>query len=196
MRSLEYSSAAQRFLLDEARRSITHGLEHGVPAPPTVASSESVVASVRACFVTIHVAGELRGCTGSLEAEQPLAHGVVYHAFQSAFGDPRFPALTRRELSALDIEISVLSPLSPVAVASEQELLATLEPHIDGLLLEFGAYRATFLPKVWETLPDPAAFLAHLKHKAGLPVDFWSSQLALYRYQTETFSEKALSTLA
>lgn len=191
MRSAEYSAAAQRFLLDEARRSVAHGLEHGVPAPPASTITEDAVTDVRACFVTLKVAGELRGCTGSLEAEQPLAHGVVYHAFQSAFGDPRFPALTRRELSALDVEISVLSPLSPVRVTSERELLARLQPHVDGLLLEFGAYRATFLPKVWETLPDPADFLAHLKHKAGLPVDFWSSQLTVFRYQTESFSDLA-----
>ena len=190
MRSPEYSPAARRFLLGQARASIAHGIEHGLPAPLSESFPHAEIAEPRACFVTLRRFGELRGCTGSMEAEHPLAHSVVLSAFQTAFEDPRFPPLAHHELDSVDIEISVLSPLEPLSVANEAELMDQLEPLVDGLLLEAGALRSTFLPKVWEQLPDPRDFLAQLKRKAGLPGDYWSASVRAYRYHTETFAEE------
>jgi AmmeMemoRadiSam system protein A len=141
--------------------------------------------------VTLHCGAQLRGCTGSLEARRALAAEVAGNAFQSAFRDPRFHPVEARELDALTVEVSVLSPLERMEVHSETELLATLVPGVHGLVIELGARRATFLPAVWESLPEPRAFLRALKHKAGLPQDLWSDRLAAYRYHTETFGEPA-----
>lgn len=141
-----------------------------------------------ATFVTLRREGELRGCIGALTAKQALALDVVENAVGAALHDPRFFALTAAELAGLRIHISVLSALAPLSFASEQELLTQLRPGVDGLLLELGACRGTFLPSVWETLPAPRDFLHQLKRKAGLPHDYWSADLRISRYTTESFS--------
>jgi AmmeMemoRadiSam system protein A len=110
----------------------------------------------------------LRGCVGSIEARRPLAEDVARNAFLAAFQDSRFDPLSERELAALDIELSVLGAPEPIAFASEAELLRKIEAGRDGLILEQHGRRAVFLPQVWNMLPDPADFLAHLKDKAGL----------------------------
>jgi len=120
-----------------------------------------------------------------LEARRPLAEDVVQNAFAAAFGDPRFPPVTEPEVDKLDIHISVLSPLEEMHFASEADLLRQIRPGIDGLVLEDGPYRGTFLPAVWESLPDKRDFLRHLKIKAGLPPDYWSNTLRVWRYTTE-----------
>ena len=144
--------------------------------------------ALRASFVTLSIEGELRGCCGSLEARQPLAIDVWNNARASAFRDPRFRPLEAWEWSHVDLEVSVLSPLDPVAVRSEAELLARLVPGEDGLVLAWRGSRATFLPKVWEQLRDPVEFLRHLKHKAGWSPDFWAEDLEVWRYFTESVS--------
>jgi len=113
-----------------------------------------------ACFVTLESSGSLRGCIGSLNARRPLAEDVLHNARAAAFDDPRFPPLHGAELAGVEISISVLTPPEPFPVKNEADLLQSLRPGVDGLLLEDGAYRATFLPSVWEQLPTPAAFLA------------------------------------
>ena len=140
-----------------------------------------------ASFVTLKLAGELRGCIGSLEPHRPLALDVAHNARAAAFHDPRFPPLASSEVSGLAVEVSVLSSREPLDAASESEALARLRPRVDGLYLEFGALRATFLPQVWESLPDPADFFGELRRKAGLPPGFWHHGIKLSRYTVEKF---------
>jgi AmmeMemoRadiSam system protein A len=181
-------------LLDRARSSIEAGLTSGKlePAPPTRSSllqEGSSLQELRATFVTLTLDHDLRGCCGSIEPRFALADDVWRNAWASAFADPRFPPLTRSEQARMNVHISVLSPLEPFAASSEQDLLARLRPGRDGLLIQLGAARATFLPVVWETLDDPVQFLSHLKQKAGWRVDFWSPDIEIWRYETESFGE-------
>ena len=134
--------------------------------------------------------GDLRGCVGTLSPRRSLAADVVANAVAAAFQDPRFPPLTAHEFPALAVEVSVLSPQEILDVPREAELLRALRPGIDGLLLEHGQHRATFLPQVWEMLPEPAQFVAALKHKAGLPEGFWSPDMVVARYTVAKWKEQ------
>jgi AmmeMemoRadiSam system protein A len=142
-----------------------------------------------ATFVTLTCGGALRGCIGSLEAERALRADVESNALAAAFRDPRFPPVSVREYRAIEVEVSLLSPMQPFTVASEAQALTQLRPGIDGVLLEYGRRRGTFLPQVWEQLPEPRAFLAHLKQKAGLPADFWADEVRLSRYTVTKWRE-------
>ena len=188
MSSIEALSKPDRAtLLDVARASIRHGLDHGRGLPVHLEDYPETLRVERATFVTLDIGDRLRGCIGALAAYQPLVQDVAAHAYAAAFEDPRFPELRADELPKLDIHISVLSPPEPLQFGSEAELLAQLRPGVDGLILHFRHYRSTFLPSVWEQLPDPYIFLAQLKQKAGLPLDFWSPELQAERYTTEYF---------
>lgn len=187
--SPEYSPDDRGHLIRIARHSLTAAVRTGAPRLPDASGLSPAIAAVRASFVTLRAAGDLRGCTGSLEAVAPLGIDVARATSHSALADPRFPPVTADELQGIRIEISVLSPLERVLTLDEQELLARLEPGIDGLVLSLGRHRATFLPKVWEQLLEPASFVRELKRKAGLPPGFWSNALEVYRYHTETFAE-------
>jgi hypothetical protein len=143
-----------------------------------------------ATFVTLTQGGELRGCIGTLEAHRPLAEDLEHNARASAFGDSRFAPLTEAELPRTRVEVSLLSRAEPLSFADEAEALAQLRPDVDGIILEAGWHRATFLPQVWEQLPNPREFMAHLKHKAGLPADFWSDDIRLSRYTVEKYKEE------
>ncbi len=191
MSSTEYSPAEQAQLLSIARSSIREGVETGRPATVDTEALPAALKEIRCTFVTLHRDGALRGCTGSMEPLQPLAVDVADVACQTALNDPRFYPVRAQEIGGIDIEISVLSPLQAFPVTSEADLLNRLQPGVDGLVLTLGFRRATFLPKVWESLPDPRHFLAELKHKAGLPRDFWSDEIVLHRYWTETFGDAA-----
>ncbi len=129
----------------------------------------------------------MRGCIGSLEARRPLVEDIAHNAHAAAFHDPRFPPLSPAELADLTIHIAILQPAEALAFHSEAELLAQLRPGIDGLILQDGAHRATFLPAVWEGLPEPRQFLNELKRKAGLRMDYWSDSIQAWRYTTESF---------
>jgi AmmeMemoRadiSam system protein A len=179
----------RRTLLELARASIEHGLAHGRPLEVDPLAYSPGLRAERAVFVTLEEHGELRGCIGHLEALQPLVLDVSENAFAAAFRDPRFPALAASELAGLAIEISVLTPPHPLSFSSENELLAIIEPGLDGLILEEGAARGTFLPTVWMSLPEARDFLRHLKIKAGLSPDYWSASIRVQRYRTESFSE-------
>ncbi len=144
-----------------------------------------------ATFVTLTHAGELRGCIGTLEAHRPLGIDVRENAVAAAFRDPRFMPLSREEFPGVRVEVSLLSPTQPIEVKDEAALLAALRPHVDGVVLEYGHHRGTFLPQVWEQLPEPAEFLAHLKRKAGLPMDFWAEGVRLARYTVSKWKETA-----
>jgi AmmeMemoRadiSam system protein A len=191
---MRLTAQSRELLIGIARRAIERGLQAPDSAAPAVtAEYPAEVRAERACFVTLTTApGGLRGCRGGLEARRALLADVWHHAQASAFDDPRFPPVTPAEISELRIEVSVLGPLQPLAVASEAELLRLLVPGRDGLVLALGDQRVTFLPKVWDMLPAPRDFLEHLRHKAGLPRDFWSPALQLWRYEAESFGTAPL----
>ena len=181
----------QSQLLAIARTSIENGLQSGKPLiPETTAVPESLQA-IRASFVTLTLNQNLRGCIGSLEAHRPLINDVAANAFSSAFKDPRFPTVTPEELEKITVEISILSPMEPMQVSDEQDLLTQLQPGMDGLLIDDGRHRATFLPQVWSHLPEPALFLNHLKRKAGMPLESWPDTMKCYRYHCDKFRESA-----
>lgn len=143
-----------------------------------------------ACFVTLTQAGELRGCIGSLQAHRPLLVDVKSNAVSAALRDPRFMPLSVQELDITTIEISLLSTSLTMEVRDEPDALAQLRPGVDGIIFEYGRYRSTFLPQVWEQLPQSHQFMAHLKRKAGLPDDFWAEGVKLSRYTVTKWSEK------
>jgi len=188
----EFTPDEQDALLDLASDSIAQGLS-GKTLKPDSNDYSAALAKHGASFVTLHCDERLRGCIGTLEAYQPLARDVAENAWSAAFRDPRFSPLTDNEYSRTEIHISVLTPAAPVAFSSEQNLIEQLQPQVDGLILSLGRQRGTFLPSVWESLPEPRDFLQHLKRKAGLPADFWSSDIQIERYHTISISRQSTS---
>jgi AmmeMemoRadiSam system protein A len=145
-----------------------------------------------ACFVTLMRRGDLRGCVGSVRAFRRLFDDVWSNARASAFHDSRFPPVSRQELAEISVEVSLLSAPEPLYFESEGEALRLLRPGVDGVILEAGPNRATFLPQVWEQLPEPRDFMLHLKRKAGLALAFWSAEVKLYRYSVRKWQEELL----
>ncbi len=182
---MSLSKDHQQRLLQLARSSIQHGVQTGKPLKINLADYPAELLESRATFVTLHKNGQLRGCIGVLEAVRPLAEDIAENAFSAAFKDHRFSPVTADEFNDLEIHLSLRTPAEPLTFSSEQDLLAQLKPGIDGLILKEGFRRGTFLPSVWETLPKPEQFLRHLKQKAGLPPDYWSDSIEIYRYRTE-----------
>ena len=170
-----------------ASDTIAHGVHRGDAPAIDPEQWPEELREVRASFVTLHRHGDLRGCIGALEAEHPLVRDVSMHAFGAAFRDPRFRAVSADELSSLDIHISVLGIPTPLQFGTEAELLDLVRPGVDGLVLIEGARRATFLPDVWQKLPEPGQFLCQLKIKAGLAPGHWSETLTVHRYTTESW---------
>ena len=177
------SSKDQQTLLEVARTAIQYGLEKGAPPKIEVSSFSPPLQAVRATFVTLEIDQRLRGCIGSLEARQAMVADAAQHAYGAAFSDPRFPRLQTKEFPLLDTHISVLSPTSPLPFEDVDDLLRQLQPGRDGLIIAENGKRGTFLPTVWESLPDPGVFLLQLKRKAGIPDD--SSSFQAWRYTTE-----------
>jgi len=184
-----YSGDERRELLDVAFHAVERGVRHGMPAAVPLSAYRDRLRIPRATFVTLKHNQRLRGCIGSLEAVRPLVEDVNANAFAAALRDPRFPPVDEGELAGLAINISVLSDPAPVAAASEQHLLDRLRPGIDGLILQLGNRRGTFLPAVWESLPKPRDFLRQLKLKSGLAEDYWSADLKVWRYSVESITE-------
>ena len=176
-------------LLQLARSAIEYGLIHKEPLPVRIDQWPPELAEPAATFTTLRLDGQLRGCCGTLEAALPLAEDVARSAFRAAFRDSRFDPVGGHELDAIRLAVSVLSPLEPMPVTDEADLLGRLTPGTDGLVLCADGVRATLLPTVWETLPDPGRFLAVLKLKCGLAADYWSDQLEFHRYRTTTYVE-------
>ena len=190
---MQLNTKDKKTLLKLARQSIQTGLDNGVPVSINDLDYDSALQVKAACFVTLTINHQLRGCIGHLEAIQPLVKDVAENAFSAAFRDPRFPALSKDELSRCDLEISVLTPPQPMSFDSEADLLDQIQPGTDGLILEDGLKRGTFLPSVWESLPEKQQFWDHLKLKAGLPVNHWSDSVKVSRYHSLAFSEEDLS---
>ena len=179
-------------LLQIARAAISHALQ--VPCTtPQVADNESWLFKLGATFVTLTQSNELRGCIGSLQAYCPLIEDVRNNAVSAAMRDPRFMPLTANELSGVAIEVSLLSELQPLNFSNEGDVLSQLHPGVDGIVLEYGHHRSTFLPQVWESLPQPQQFLAQLKLKARLPESFWSEGIVLFRYTVSKWRETDLA---
>jgi AmmeMemoRadiSam system protein A len=170
-----------------ARLAPARGPLRASPAPDQ--AGWRFLAEPGAAFVTLTQAGELRGCIGSLEPHRPLAVDVQYNAIDAALGDPRFPPLRPEELGQTDIEVSVLGKPSPIQFVDRADLLGQLRPGVDGLILAARGRRGTFLPQVWEQLPTPELFLAHLVRKAGLPAGYWGSDVRIWGYTVTAFEE-------
>ena len=183
-----YSPQIRLSLLQVALSSLESGLRSGTPE---TVNSEDYIQELResgACFVTLRKNQSLRGCVGSLEASRCLVTDVAFNAFAAAFRDPRFQKLDHEELDLLDIGISVLGHKEALVFDSQQTLLDMLHPGKDGLILQDRNARGTFLPTVWESIPQPAEFINQLKIKAGLTADYWSDTLEVWRYTTESFN--------
>jgi len=179
------SRNAKECLLLLTAEAIRYGLMSREPLPVHPSHYPAELTASRCSFVSLQSKGTLRGCVGSLESTKPLVLDVVDNAFLAAFRDPRFSPLSANELEELDIHISVLGPFEPIGGKTEEDLLLRLRPGIDGLVIQKGKQRTTFLPSVWESLPTPEMFLRQLKSKAGWPEDYWSDAIVAHRYTTE-----------
>jgi hypothetical protein len=166
---LEAARAHGGLMLDIARQSVRAGAVTGRPITLDPASFPDPLRQPGACFVSLYLESKLRGCIGSLTAWRQLVADLADNAFKAGFRDPRFPPVSKGEAEAVEISLSLLTPGQPVDFSDEADLMRKVRPRRDGLIIEADGQRAVFLPMVWESLPDPAQFLAHLKAKAGMP---------------------------
>ncbi|MGB3210789.1 MAG: AmmeMemoRadiSam system protein A [Desulforhopalus sp.] len=179
-----------QMLLRLARKAIAEKIDTGTVS---LAVDEPALSTEAATFVTLKLAGELRGCIGNLEPVGALWEGIRDNAVNAAFHDHRFSPLTRDELPAVEIDISILSSPKPLEYEDSEDLLAKLRPDVDGVILRYGRQSATFLPQVWRQLPSPEQFLGHLCRKAGLAQDFWHhAKPDIETYQVQSFEEKKM----
>jgi uncharacterized protein len=180
----------QQTLLRLAREAMECGVR-GKKLPPLNESSLSAhLRKQGASFITLTIRGQLRGCIGALEAHQPLAIDVREHAIAAALEDPRFPPVREDELNRIQIEVSRLTRPVPLEYQDAADLLSRLRPHVDGVILRDGIRRATFLPQVWEKIPDPAEFMDNLCYKMGVNDNAWRiKHLDVLVYQVEEFHE-------
>lgn len=185
------SDEERAILLELARRALEDGVNLRPLAPLDLRSLPPRLAEPGATFVTLTKHGELRGCVGALEAYQPLAEDVREHAVAAALQDYRFPPVQPHELSEIEIEISRLTPPVLLEYQSPDELLQRLRPGVDGVVLSEGIRRATFLPQVWQKIPNPVEFLEHLCLKMGADGNYWRyKKLKVFTYQVEEFREQ------
>lgn len=184
---------AQAALLDLARGAITARLTPEQAQPPAPERAATPLQTQAASFVTLTLNGDLRGCIGTIRAHRALATDVADNAISAAFRDPRFAPVTAGLLPDLRIKIAVLSKAQPLHFRNEQEALAQVAPGLDGLILSSGGHRGVFLPAVWDSLPEPRAFLEALKLKAGLPRHSWAKDTSLQRFRVESFGEADLA---
>jgi hypothetical protein len=172
-------------LLRLARAAI--GEKLGQPAPADAGHDR--LREPGATFVTLTQQGQLRGCIGSLEAHRTLALDVRENAVAAAFRDPRFSPLAVEEFESTSVEVSLLTPAVALSFRDEADFMAQLRPGIDGIVFQYGRHRSTFLPQVWESLPDPNLFMQQLKRKAGLPPNFWHESVTIARYEVTKWKE-------
>ncbi len=185
-----------KVLLSIARAAIaeTLGLAHA--SIEQLAQDNPWLQDKAACFVTLTQNGQLRGCIGTLEAHRSLLEDIKHNANAAAFHDTRFSPLSSEELALIEIEVSLLSAMQPLNFSDEADALAQLRPGSDGILLEYGQHRSTFLPQVWQQLPDTKDFIEHLKNKAGLAADFWTDEIKLSRYTVDKWKESDFTSLS
>ena len=177
-------------LLKMAEKAVTQAVTSG---PKPSADEFEVPESFhehRACFVTLTKNGRLRGCIGSIFPQEPLCRAVIHRALSAATEDPRFPRVLPSELDELRIEVSVLSVPSLLKFDSPRDLIEKLRPNVDGVVLMLDGRQSTYLPQVWQTLPEPARFLSQLSQKAGLSADGWKDPRArILTYQVQAFHQ-------
>jgi AmmeMemoRadiSam system protein A len=180
----------KNILLRIAREAMEYAVKGKALPPLDVQTLTPLLREVGASFVTLTIQDDLRGCIGALEAYQPLAEDVREHAIAAALQDPRFPPVSESELSRIKLEVSRLTAPQLLEYSSSEELLKKLRPHVDGVIIRDNHRRATFLPQVWEKIPDPAEFLGHLCQKMGVRAGYWrEAKLQVYVYQVEEFHE-------
>jgi AmmeMemoRadiSam system protein A len=184
------SAEQQKVLLALAQQSLKSGLSQAGAAKIKIQDYDNELQKVAASFVTLHINGNLRGCVGRLEASRPLVEDISENAYGAGFEDSRFSPLQDNELSLLDIHISILTTPQKLQVKDEKDLFKKLRPGLDGLVLREGGRRSTFLPSVWDSLPDVEEFVAALKHKGGWSKNYWSSKILVQTYQVEEFGEE------
>lgn len=191
MESVDRLSLEEKQTLLRLAREAMECAVRGAPAPaPDLAALPERLRQPGAAFVTLTIAGDLRGCIGGLEARMPLAQDVCEHAAAAALDDYRFPPVEPEELAAIEIEVSRLTAPKSLKYDCAEDLLALIRPGIDGVVLIDGAQRATFLPQVWEKLPDPEEFLGRLCNKMGAPANRWKARkMTVLVYQVEEFRE-------
>ncbi len=188
---MSLSITDRQYLLSLVRETISRHMRGEGPPPVDLDALPESLTRDGASFVTLTKHGQLRGCIGSLEPRRPLVLDVCENALGAAFRDPRFPPVGSRELDDLHIEISILSIPQPLSYDGPGDLIAKLRPGVDGVVIERDWNRATFLPQVWEKLPDARQFLEHLCLKAFLPADAYRHPgLNVYTYQVEKFEEE------
>jgi AmmeMemoRadiSam system protein A len=178
-------------LVQLARQTIFERLGMKAEAPEIDLEKEPALTEPAGTFVTLTSNGALRGCIGSLTADESILSGIKRNAVNAAFQDPRFPPLSKEEADRIAVEISVLTEPQPLTYKNPKDLLAKLTPHTDGVIIQKGLARATFLPQVWEQIPDKVTFMEHLCAKAGLPPNAWEHQeLKVFTYQVQSFENK------
>lgn len=192
MSSKETATEKGRVLLPIARSAISSALGRAHQAE----DSQSWLQENGACFVTLTQNQQLRGCIGTLEAHRPLLLDVTANAQAAALRDPRFSPLIASELDITEVEISLLSTIQALSFSSERDALKKLQPGVHGVVFEYGRHRSTFLPQVWEQLPNVVEFMAHLKHKAGLSPDFWADEVKLSCYTVSKWKESDMLEVA
>ncbi len=178
-----------RLLLAIARESLAEALGLGRTADADY-WGDPWLREPGACFVTLRRDGKLRGCVGSVRAWRALLDDVRHNTRAAAFSDTRFSPVVPQEFDEIGVELSLLSEPEPLAAACEEEALALLRPGLDGVIFECADYRSTFLPQVWEQLPDPREFLDQLRYKAGLPPGYWSPEVRIFRYTVAKWVEE------
>jgi AmmeMemoRadiSam system protein A len=180
-----------KHLVETARRTIQKALFNPKDKSEPDAPSSPKLQERRGTFVTLTLNGRLRGCIGHIIPQESLLEGVRINAMNAAFGDPRFPGLTKSEFEKIRVEVSILTAPRPLAYTDANDLLAKLKPGTDGLIIRKGVRQATFLPQVWEQLPNKKDFLTHLCLKAGLAGDAWVyDELEVHTYQVQAFEEE------
>jgi len=184
------SPSEKQLLLKFARESVAATARHAMPPSVEAVQLPPALLQLRTSFVTLTCAGDLRGCIGGFQVEYQLYEDVRQHAALAARQDYRFLPVTPEEVPQLEIEISALSLPQALNYASPEDLLRRLRPEVDGVILSNGFQRATFLPQVWERVPDPRVFLSMLCEKMGVPHDTWKRKnLEVQIYQVEKFTE-------
>lgn len=191
----QFSESQGEVLVRLARHTIMKKLGKKVPKEEATSLEQALTdddfSATRGTFVTLKKHGNLRGCIGSLTADEPVVDGIRHNALNAAFNDPRFPVLSPRELDQIEIEVSILTDPRPLDFKNGADLTAKLRPHVDGVIIKKGYNRATFLPQVWEQLPRPEDFLSHLCSKAGLSSNAWQDTgLEVQIYQVQYFEEQ------
>jgi hypothetical protein len=190
-----YTVEERRALLGLARKALSSVVSTGSLPTPEASEAREKFQPLKGCFVTLTKQGQLRGCIGHIVAQRPLYRAIMENARNAALEDPRFSPVTADELKEIEIEVSVLTEPLPLFFSSPADLLSKLRPHKDGVILRIGQRSSTYLPQVWEQLPDKEEFLSHLSEKAGCPASAWKEAGTMVStYQVEAFKESEMKT--